>query len=70
MAITSIRYIMTIYSPTMDHSVGGRIPLSGEEHEITRYSRDSYETSVKRFKLSQETIDRYLALIRKYGIEE
>ena len=70
MTIAAVRYIMTIFSPTMDHSVGGRIPLSGEEHEITWYSRDSYETSVKRFKLSQETIDRYLALIGKYGIEE
>ncbi len=69
-AITSIRYIMTIFSPTMDHSVGGRIPLAGDEHEITRYSRDSYETSVRRFRLTQETIDRYLALIGKYGIEE
>ena len=70
MAIAAVRYIMTIFSPRMDHSVEGRIPVSGEEHEITWYSRDSYETSVKRFKLSQETIDRYLALIGKYGIEE
>ena len=70
MAVTGIKYFFMVVSPTMDHTLEGRIPLSGDESEITQYNRDSYETSVKRFKLTQEIRDRYISLIEKYGMED
>lgn len=70
MEVAGIRYVFMIVSPTMEHAIEGRVPLAGDEHEIKRYNRGSYETSVKLFKLTQEIIDRYKAMISKYGIEE
>ena len=70
MALAGIRYFFMVVSSTMDHTLYGRIPLAGDESEITQYNRDSYETSVKHFKLTQEIKDRYISLIGKYGIED
>ena len=68
MAVTGIKYFFMVVSPTMDHTLEGRIPLAGDESEITQYNRDSYKTSVKRFKLTHEIRDRYISLIEKYGL--
>ena len=70
MVLTSIRYVFMIVSPTMDSTLEGRIPLAGNVYEITQYKRDSHETSVKHFKMTQEIEDRYISLIGKYGIED
>jgi len=70
MAVTGIRYEFMVISPTMDHTFEGDIPFSGDEPVITKYDRDSHETSVKRYKLTQETIDQYTSLIAKYGLED
>ncbi len=70
MVLNFIRYVSMIVSPTMDHTIEIRIPLSGDEQEISQYIRDSHETSIKHFKLTQEIKDRYISLIGKYGIED
>ena len=70
MVLTSIRYVFMIVSPTMDSTLEGRIPLAGNVYEITQYKRDSHETSVKHFKMTQEIEDRYISLIGKYVIED
>lgn len=70
MAVTGIRYVFMVVSPMMDRALEAWIPLAGDEHEVTQYNRGSYETVVKHFKLTQETVDRYIALIGKYGIED
>ena len=51
-----------------DHRTEAAIPLSGEDLVITEIKRQEYETEVRKYKLSPETVAEFTALIDKYGI--
>ena len=51
-----------------DRRTEAAIPLSGEDLVITEIKRQEYETKVRKYKLSPETVAEFTALIDKYGI--
>ena len=52
----------------MDHAFDVDIRLTGDDPVMTEILRFSYETNVKRVRLSQENITQYLSLIERYDI--
>lgn len=70
MSITSIYFKFLMCYINFDHATESVIPLSGDEKVITETIRDSYETTIKKFPLSDETVSSFLDLIAQYGIEE
>lgn len=68
MTITGINYRFTIFSLMMDHTSEAEIPLAGDDLVMTETIRETYQTLIKKFPLSEDTVARYLGLIDKYGI--
>ena len=70
MAITRIRYRFILFSRLMDRSYEADIPFAGDDPVLTETVRDSIETKISRFNLTEETIGEFKGLIDKYGIED
>ncbi|MBP5261033.1 MAG: hypothetical protein J6Z43_02755 [Clostridiales bacterium] len=70
MNITGITFDFTFFTSTMDSTIRFEIPLTGEGDTVTKINRDSGETKVSRYRLSDETRDKLKEFLSRYGIED
>ena len=70
MNITGINFRFITFNRTFDHTIEWDLTFTGEDRVITKTVRDSYETKVSTYRLTQETVDSLLALIEQYGIND
>lgn len=53
-----------------DRSFSAEIPFNGDDHILLQTELGSFESTVKKYRLSQETVDQFKKLIDKYNILE
>ncbi|MBR5731942.1 MAG: hypothetical protein IKX80_00700, partial [Lachnospiraceae bacterium] len=70
MDITGINFRFITFNRTFDHTIEWDLTFTGEDRVITKTVRDSYETKVSTYRLTQETVDGLLALVEQYGIKD
>ena len=70
MTVTGINYIFMVVSSITDRITEAEISLTGNDPVITTTARESYETKIKKYKLSEEDAARYISLIEKYNLAE
>ena len=70
MTVTGINYIFMVVSSITDRITEAEISLTGNDPVITTTARESYETKIKKYKLSEEDAARYISLIEKYNLTE
>ncbi len=70
MDLTGIVFHFNAISSFDDHTFIAEIPFTGDDHILLRTERSSFESTVKKYKLSQETIDQFKKLIDEYNIPE
>ena len=70
MAVTGINYRFIMIGATTDHTIEGEIPFEGDDLVITSLTRGSYETKVKKCRLTPDMIDSFKDLISKYNLTE
>ena len=70
MAITGIRYRFIMFSRSMDRSYEADIPFTGNDLLLTETIRDSLDTKIRKFKLTEETISQFKSLIDKFGMKD
>ena len=70
MTITGIRYRFVLFSRSMDRSNEADIPFTGNDPVMTETIRDSLDTKIRKFKLTEETINQFKGLIDRFGIED
>ena len=63
MDISGIVFHFRAISSFDDHTFIADIPFAGDDHILLRTERSSFESTVKKYKLSQETIDQFKKLI-------
>ena len=68
MTITGINHKLTFIISTSTHTMEADIPFVGENPVATQYRRETNCTEIVKFRLDQETIDKYKDLIDSYGI--
>ncbi|MBR5966979.1 MAG: hypothetical protein IK001_00130 [Lachnospiraceae bacterium] len=70
MNITDINFKFYTYTQSFDHILEWDLPLVGDDRVIKQTNWESYETSVKTYRLTQETVDSLIGLIEQYGIKD
>ena len=68
MTVTDITYRFSTLSRTMERTLVADIRLTGEDLVITETVRSTMETEVRRYGLSRETADEFLALIERFNV--
>ena len=68
MTVTGITYRFSTLSRTMERTLEADIRLTGEDLVITETVRSTMETEVRRYGLSRETADEFLALIERFNV--
>jgi len=53
-----------------DRAFSAEIPFTGDDHILLQTELGSFESTVKKYQLSQETVDQFKSLIDKYNILE
>ena len=70
MVITGINFRHMVLSPVSDFTFEGIIPFEGEDKIMTKISRNSHSTEITKYRLTQETVDQFRALIEKYNVTD
>ena len=71
MTITGIELnLMFCTGSGYNNTIEANIPFTGESLVLTGVKRSEKENEIKKYKLTGETIDGFLALIEKYGITD
>ena len=71
MAITGIELnLMFCTGSGYNNTIEANIPFTGDPLVLTEVKRAERENEIKKYKLTRETIDGFLALIEKYGITD
>lgn len=70
MAVTGLYYKQITVSTVSDFAFEGLIPFEGEDLVMTKISRNNHSTEISKYKLPQDTIDQFRALIEKYNVTD